>query len=430
MVARMRYSPRLANLFQCSTLAAEALILACFAGCGGKSTQQNTAETGNPAVVVDAKGLSFGGKHLADPPADKLERIEPLFLELKELRESSKASSPQATPPTELDIRLPADTTCSAALSVLHSAALAGRTEIALSVGDEQHQLSIYIPGLPDFSSTQANLVAKFAPGLSFTKEGKVAVSKNPCAAAYDNVAADQIPATIAELASGAKFDRLVVTCEPGVAMKTVLASFQAASKLPERGAKPLQISAKACHNGNREWPALMDPKILTQVAGDPDAPTAPWGREDSLGQDPTRPTPPSTDALDDVITPPPDRKSNGRLGMSIKDANARIREIKLKELSTGLTVEDVTKSVNASMDRIASCYYRGLQSNPNLNGRVTVDVEVGKLGTIISAAAAGDLPDSSVIGCITRVTAKRVVFSPAPTKLTHIGIVLYFAPG
>lgn len=402
------------------------MALAGVFGCGQKAKEKNVDEAGNPAVVVDASGLSFGDKRLADAPADKLERIEPLFSELKELRESSKATNPQGSPPTDLEVRLPADASCSAALSVLHSAVLAGRTEIALSLGADKHQLSIYAPGPPDVSSTPINRVQTFVPRLTFTKDGKIAVAKNPCAADYDKVAAAQVPTAIAELASGSKFDRVVVTCEPGIAMSAVLASYQSLSKLPERGAKPFQISAMACHNG-REWMPLVDPKILEQAAGDPDAPTAPWGRDDSQGNDPKRP---SAQELDDVITPPPDPKSSGRFGTDIKAASAKISEIKLQEPATGLSTEGVMKSLEASMNRISSCYYRGLPSNPNLVGRVTVSLEVGKLGTIMSASGGGDLPDSSVVGCVTRVIARRLSFSPAPSKLTHVTITIAFAPG
>lgn len=378
--------------------------------------------SGNPALVVDAEGVSFGGDWLASAPDDKLQRIEPLIKVLKQGRDELRAKNPSGSPPNGLTIELPADTTCSAALSVLQSAALGGRTELSLRLGSNTHELSIYLTGTEDYLA--GGLGAELAPQLTFSKNGSIAVAKRPCSADYDKVPVERLGATVSELAGGSKMKRMVVACEPGVAMSAVLAAHEVMSSLPERSGARLQLSAMACHRG-REWLALVDADALLRGAGgDPDAPTAPWGRDDSLGQDRAN----REDQDDEIIQPP----GSGRLSSSARAAKpptARVGEIQVRAPANGLTVDDVNKALEGAMSRISSCYFRALNSNPNLAGRVRVEVEVGKLGSILSASSSGDLPDAAAIGCVTRVIAKRVSFSPAPSKLTRVTIPIVFSP-
>lgn len=72
--------------------------------------------------------------------------------------------------------------------------------------------------------------------------------------------------------------------------------------------------------------------------------------------------------------------------------------------VSGRLPPEVIQRIVRGSRSTMRSCYEAGLASNPSLAGKVTVSFVIGRDGSVGSVSGGGDLPDASVISCITKV--------------------------
>jgi hypothetical protein len=63
-----------------------------------------------------------------------------------------------------------------------------------------------------------------------------------------------------------------------------------------------------------------------------------------------------------------------------------------------------IQRIVRQNYGRFRMCYERGLQHNPNLEGRVAVRFVIGSDGTVNHAANGGsDLPSGEVVSCVVR---------------------------
>ncbi len=179
---------------------------------------------------------------------------------------------------------------------------------------------------------------------------------------------------------------------------------------------------------------------ISTMGGGDPNAPTAPWGREESSGQDEKSAR---GNMFGDTIG---DSFGAGGLGLSgvgeggggrgegiglgnfgglghgagtgtgqgIGSGRGRlggghtVRAPRIREGATSvngrLPAEVIQRIVRQNFGRFRLCYENGLRNNPNLQGRVTVKFVIDRSGAVAMTADGGsDIPDTSVSQCVVR---------------------------
>jgi hypothetical protein len=179
---------------------------------------------------------------------------------------------------------------------------------------------------------------------------------------------------------------------------------------------------------------------LNTGAAGDPNAPTAPWGRDTSLGTD-------EVSAMGNMWgdeigeafgsgglglsgigeggggrgegiglgnigtlghgagtgTGQGFGSGHGRLGGSHRTATPQVRMGDTK-VSGRLPPEVIRRIVRQNYGRFRLCYEQGLGRNPNLEGRVTVRFVIGRDGAVSNVSNGGsDLPDSNVVGCVVK---------------------------
>jgi hypothetical protein len=179
---------------------------------------------------------------------------------------------------------------------------------------------------------------------------------------------------------------------------------------------------------------------ISTMGGGDPNAPTAPWGREESSGQDEKSAR---GNMFGDTIG---DSFGAGGLGLSgvgeggggrgegiglgnfgglghgagtgtgqgIGNGRGRLgggHQVKAPRIREGATTvngrlppEVIQRIVRQNFGRFRLCYENGMRNNPNLQGRVTVKFIIDRSGAVSMTADGGsDLPDQSVTQCVVR---------------------------
>lgn len=202
-------------------------------------------------------------------------------------------------------------------------------------------------------------------------------------------------------------------------------------------------------------------------AGGDPDAPTAPWGRDDSLGQDDKSARgnmwgEEIGDAfgagglgltgigeggggrgegigLGNIGTIGHGAGTgtgqgfgsgagSGRLGGTHKSKPPSVR-MGATSVSGRLPPEVIQRIVRQNFGRFRLCYENALRNNPNLAGRVSVSFTIGRDGSVGSVSGGGDLPDASVIGCVTKQFYG--LSFPAPEGgVVKVSYPIAFAPG
>jgi hypothetical protein len=199
---------------------------------------------------------------------------------------------------------------------------------------------------------------------------------------------------------------------------------------------------------------------------GDPNAPTAPWGQETSLGNDPISAR---GNMWGDSIG---DSFGAGGLGLSGvgEGGGGKGEGIGLGSIGTighgagtgsgqgfggghgGLGSGHRTKSpgiraaaatingrlppeviqriVRQNFGRFRLCFENGLTKNPNLQGRVTVKFIIDRAGAVSQAADGGsELPDAAVVQCVVRGFSN--LSFPAPEGgLVQVAYPIIFTPG
>jgi hypothetical protein len=179
---------------------------------------------------------------------------------------------------------------------------------------------------------------------------------------------------------------------------------------------------------------------ISTMGGGDPDAPTAPWGRDDSSGQDEKSAR---GNMFGDTIgdsfgagglglsgvgeggggrgegiglgnfgglghgagtgTGEGIGNGRGRLGGGHQVRAPRIRE-GATQVNGRLPPEVIQRIVRQNFGRFRLCYENGMRNNPNLQGRVTVKFIIDRSGAVSTTADGGsDIPDQGVVQCVVR---------------------------
>ncbi len=205
---------------------------------------------------------------------------------------------------------------------------------------------------------------------------------------------------------------------------------------------------------------------MLSILSGDPNAPTAPWGRESALGLDSMSAQ--GTMWGDELG----EAYGSGGLGLSGlgEGAGGRGEGIGLGDIGFGtgaglglghgfgrdgghlggghpskaprmrsagdttvsgrLPPEVIQRIVRQNFGRFRMCYERGLGHNPNLEGRVAVRFVIGRDGSVSNAQNGGsDLPDSSVVACV--VSAFYGVSFPQPDNgIVTVSYPIMFSPG
>jgi hypothetical protein len=179
---------------------------------------------------------------------------------------------------------------------------------------------------------------------------------------------------------------------------------------------------------------------ISTMGGGDPNAPTAPWGREESSGADEKSAR---GNMFGDTIgdsfgagglglsgvgeggggrgegiglgnfgglghgagtgTGQGIGNGRGRLGGGHKVMSPKLRE-GATQVNGRLPPEVIQRIVRQNFGRFRLCYENGMRNNPNLQGRVSVKFVIDRSGAVSMTADGGsDMPDQGVVQCVVR---------------------------
>jgi hypothetical protein len=179
---------------------------------------------------------------------------------------------------------------------------------------------------------------------------------------------------------------------------------------------------------------------LNTGAGGDPNAPTAPWGREDSLGQDPMSARGNMWgDAIGDSFgagglglsgvgeggggrgegiglggigtighgagmgNGQGFGNGHGRLGGAHQTRSPTVRQ-GATQVNGRLPAEVIQRIVRQNFGRFRLCYENGLRTNPNLAGRVSVKFVIDRSGSVATAQDGGsEIPDQGVVSCVVR---------------------------
>jgi hypothetical protein len=205
---------------------------------------------------------------------------------------------------------------------------------------------------------------------------------------------------------------------------------------------------------------------LNTGAAGDPNAPTAPWGRDTSLGTDEISARGNMWgDEIGDAFgagglglsgigeggggrgegiglgsigtlghgagtgTGQGFGSGHGRLGGSHKTKAPKVR-MGQTTVSGRLPPEVIQRIVRQNYGRFRMCYEQGLSRNPNLEGRVQVRFVIGRDGSVSNVQNGGsDLPDSGVVNCV--ISAYYGLSFPQPEGgIVTVVYPIMFQPG
>jgi FHA domain len=197
---------------------------------------------------------------------------------------------------------------------------------------------------------------------------------------------------------------------------------------------------------------------LNTGAGGDPNAPTAPWGREDSLGNDPMSAR---GNMWGDAIG---DSFGAGGLGLSglgeggggrgegiglgnvggfgqgFGNGHGRLAGAhtasapKIRQGATQvngrLPAEVIQRIVRQNFGRFTLCYQNGLKTNPTLAGRVSVRFAIDRSGAVSTAGDGGsDLPDQGVVQCVVR-GFNNLSFPQPEGGVVTVVYPIIFSPG
>jgi hypothetical protein len=108
---------------------------------------------------------------------------------------------------------------------------------------------------------------------------------------------------------------------------------------------------------------------------------------------------------------------------------NARVRAGAIS-VSGRLPQGVVARILRQNHGRFRQCYVEGLRNNPNLTGRVTTRMVIGRDGAVSIAANGGsDMPDGSVVQCVVRA-AQGLSFPRPEGGVVTVSYPILFAPG
>jgi hypothetical protein len=201
-------------------------------------------------------------------------------------------------------------------------------------------------------------------------------------------------------------------------------------------------------------------------AGGDPNAPTAPWGRDDSSGNDAVSARGNMWGAdigesfgagglgLSGIGEGGGGRgegiglgsigtighgsgngtgqgmgNGHGRLGGTHTAKPPSVR-MGATTVSGRLPPEVIQRIVRQNFGRFRLCYENGLRNNPNLQGRVSVRFVIGRDGAVANVGNGGsDLPDSAVVSCVVR-SFSGLSFPQPEGGIVTVVYPISFAPG
>jgi len=201
---------------------------------------------------------------------------------------------------------------------------------------------------------------------------------------------------------------------------------------------------------------------VSTLSGGDPNAVTAPWGGDLSVGND-------SRSALGNMWGASIDEAAGaGGLGLSgleqggggkgegigigrvgtigtdlgnqggysrglpQKTHNAKPPRIRPEGITTSgrLPGEVIQRIVRQNFGRYRFCYEQGLRGNPNLQGRVAVRFVIGRDGSVSQVQNGGsDMPDANVVSCVVR-SFYGLSFPSPENGIVTVNYPIMFQPG
>jgi len=205
---------------------------------------------------------------------------------------------------------------------------------------------------------------------------------------------------------------------------------------------------------------------IAAMSGGDPNAPTAPWGREESSGQDDEsargnmfgdtigdalgaggigltglgeggggRGEGIGVGAFGGLGNGAGVGKGNGfGSGRGVLNGGHQVRAPHIHEESTTvsgrLPPEVIQRIVRQNFGRFRLCYEHGMRSNPNLQGRVTVKFVIDRSGAVeLTADGGSDLPDRDVVQCVVR-SFGNLSFPPPEGGMVTVAYPIVFSSG
>ncbi len=116
----------------------------------------------------------------------------------------------------------------------------------------------------------------------------------------------------------------------------------------------------------------------------------------------------------------------HGRLGGSHMARPPQVR-MGATTVNGSLPAEAVQRIVRQNYGRFRLCYEDGLKNNPNLQGRVSVRFTIAADGSVSQVANAGsDLPDASVVSCVTRAYSGLSFPQPEGGVVTVVYPILF----
>ena len=205
---------------------------------------------------------------------------------------------------------------------------------------------------------------------------------------------------------------------------------------------------------------------INVGAGGDPNAPTAPWGREESSGNDPLSARGNMWgDAIGDAFgagglglsgvgeggggrgegiglgnigtlghgagtgTGQGFGNGHGRLGGAHQTKSPSLRQ-GATQVNGRLPPEVIQRIVRQNFGRFRLCYENGLRNNPNLQGRVAVRFVIGRDGAVSNVSNGGsDMPDGGVVSCVVRAFF-GLSFPTPEGGIVTVTYPIMFAPG
>lgn len=119
----------------------------------------------------------------------------------------------------------------------------------------------------------------------------------------------------------------------------------------------------------------------------------------------------------------------HGRLGGSHATRTPKVR-MGATSVNGRLPAEVIQRIVRQNFGRFRMCYEQGLTRNPNLEGRVAVRFVIGRDGAVSNVGNGGsDIPDSGVVSCV--VQAFYGLGFPQPEGgIVTVTYPIMFSPG
>ena len=366
------------------------LLAAC--GSKGGSGSGAAADADPNTVVVTEAMVTLGGERISGPPEDKLGKHVELAEKLEQRREKWKTEHPNGPPLATLTLDLGPNVTCLTAVGVFQTAEFKGYQQVLLKQGTTFLDVPGIVPKLTWFADERDD--SGRSVFLRMLSGGDVEIRIGPCGGAFDVVAPASVPAAVKELCGDKDCVRnFHLGSETGIPFSKI---FPAIVEVRKSSTKMHFGGIVPCKPGEN---AATDRRRNRAFAGD-----LKWDELD-------RPWP----------LPPPGTKL----------PPSTLKELAVK-IAGGVLAEEVRAAMAPKMADFKQCYAMGLQRNPNLQGDVTVGLEIGKKGAVMGASRqrsnpASEILDNDVAECI--VEAAATISLPGKGTVGTVSYALALTP-